>query len=285
MTPIDDKTLKIVLCDMLDDFAAYCDAHGYIYLLDYGTLLGAVRHHGFIPWDDDIDIMMMRDDFERALCGYRSERYRMTCNCDDYGGAWAKLIDTWTTSLPGIHGSDIPVSIDVYPVDRLPKKSWVRAIEQRLQKIFGYIIWACNTPFGHMSTAFVGAPKTFGVYRRYLWRSFVKNTMILAFHPTKGSFWARLSNRLAKRHHDNGNPEIAFQVSVNPNEPVITESFFHHRKKVPFDDRAYWIPEDYDSYLTQLYGDYMTPIPEEARIGKHQTQYAWRDGIPVPTNH
>lgn len=283
MKTIDTKAMQTVMLDMLDDFTNYCDAHGYVYLLDYGTLLGAVRHQGFIPWDDDMDIMMMRDDFERAICGYQSDRYEAYCHCntEDYSGAWAKLVDTWTTSVSEKHGDGAPVSIDIYPVDRLPESPRVRWVESRIQQVLLYIIWACVTPFGHMSTAFVGAPKTFATYRRYLWRSFVKNAMILVFRHTRASFWGRISERLAKRHHDSGNPEMAFVVSPNPYEPVITEAFFEKRKKCPFEDRAYWIPEDYDSYLTQIYGDYMTPVPPEARIGKHQITYLWRDDIPT----
>ena len=272
MRTIDNEELKTILCDMLDDFAAYCDANGYRYLLDYGSLLGAVRHHGFIPWDDDMDIMMPRDDFEAAFRGYSSDKYQAAYfdTCPDFWGVWGKIFDTRTSSTKGKH-YPTPISIDVYPVDRVPKNPRLRWLEKRLQKLIVYMDYAANTPFG-MSTAFFGAKGW-----RYYYRSFVKNSMIAVLRFTKPSTWRRLANRLAKIHHADSSDTIAFVTSINTNEVDLPADYFDHRKKVPFDDRFYWIPEDYEAYLTQIYGDYMTPPPEARCVGKHYTEYYWKD--------
>lgn len=273
MRTIDNEELKTILCDMLDDFAAYCDANGYRYLLDYGSLLGAVRHHGFIPWDDDMDIMMPRDDYEKILTRYPAGRYKILHpgNHPQCQSPWAKIVDTRTSSHKGKH-YPTPVSIDIYPVDRVPRDPAVRQREKKIQRFLVYALYAASTPFG-MSTAYLGLRKTW----RYYWRSFVKNAMIAAFRFTTPAFWGRLANRLAVRHHDEPSDTIAFVTSVNMNEMDLPLDYFDHRKQISFDGHTYWIPEDYDNYLAHIYGDYMTPPPAAAQQGRHVTEYYWKE--------
>ena len=67
MKKIDIKELRVIQIELLDFFADFCDKHGLKYWLDCGTMLGAVRHKGFIPWDDDIDLGMPREDYNKFI--------------------------------------------------------------------------------------------------------------------------------------------------------------------------------------------------------------------------
>ena len=69
--------IKKVSLDILISIHEYCKANGIKYSLGYGTMLGAVRHKGFIPWDDDIDILMMREDYDRFLSGYKDSKFEV----------------------------------------------------------------------------------------------------------------------------------------------------------------------------------------------------------------
>ena len=77
MIPFEEQ--KRISLEILADFASFCDAHGLRYFLAYGTLIGAVRHGGYIPWDDDIDVQMPRADYERLIELYNRER-----KCEHY---------------------------------------------------------------------------------------------------------------------------------------------------------------------------------------------------------
>ena len=79
MKAIEEKELKQIQLEILCDVAAFCEKHGLRYYLAYGTLLGAVRHKGYIPWDDDIDIHMPRPDYEKFISLYNNE---IIDNCD-----------------------------------------------------------------------------------------------------------------------------------------------------------------------------------------------------------
>ena len=76
MREIGFSEIKSVALDILKDVAHFCDTHDIRYVLAYGTMLGAVRHKGFIPWDDDIDIMMPRDDYNRFIKTYNEHNSR-----------------------------------------------------------------------------------------------------------------------------------------------------------------------------------------------------------------
>ena len=103
-TPLSLEEIHSVLLDMMKKFAAYCDAHGLRYYLVGGTLLGAIRHHGFIPWDDDVDIGMPRPDYERFLS--LVEKEPIGNNLQVLSG------DRGTLSIPFAEMVDLSTSLD-----------------------------------------------------------------------------------------------------------------------------------------------------------------------------
>ncbi len=127
MKELDTKELQQFSLGILNDVAAFCEKNGIRYSLGYGTLLGAIRHKGFIPWDDDIDIMMPREDYERFRKTYRSPDYRFidSTTIDDCYIAFGRVCDctrTLTRSYVPWHGNSIRTGIwiDIFPMDRVP---------------------------------------------------------------------------------------------------------------------------------------------------------------------
>ena len=129
MHPIDRRQIQLTLLEILKDVDAFCRASGIRYSLAYGTLLGAVRHKGFIPWDDDIDLLMPRPDFERFLATYGKEpgaRYQCLFNARgkkiNFVNFFAKVHDTKTLSIESRMRKShrFGLSIDLFPVDGKP---------------------------------------------------------------------------------------------------------------------------------------------------------------------
>ena len=141
--PVEEQ--KKIALDILLDIAEFCDEHGLRYFLAYGTLIGAVRHMGYIPWDDDIDIQMPREDYNKLVEIYneqkKNERYELI---DPYSKksrhTFVNVVDTRTVKLEpnveykfGYFGIDI----DIFPLDGMPSddvkyNEWHKA----LQKIY-----------------------------------------------------------------------------------------------------------------------------------------------------
>ena len=111
--------------DILKDVAGFCEKNNIRYSLGYGTMLGAVRPKGFIPWDDDVDIMMPREDYEKFRTIYKSKLYSFidSRNTPDCYIAFGRVCDTKKTlassCIPWVK-KDVGVWIDIFPVDRVP---------------------------------------------------------------------------------------------------------------------------------------------------------------------
>ena len=119
---------KTILLEILADFDRVCRENGIKYSIAYGTLLGAVRHRGFIPWDDDVDVLVLREDYEklRKILGEELEEgHRFIC-CEDekrFTAPLAKIIDTRTVLRQLEHRSDrmdLGVYIDIFVLDYIP---------------------------------------------------------------------------------------------------------------------------------------------------------------------
>lgn len=122
------EELRAIQLDILDKIHAFCTEHGIRYSLGGGTLLGAVRHKGYIPWDDDIDIMLPRPDYERFLKEFDGKYAEL--NLQHYGNdntcciPFAKVYDNRTVLIEKLQKSGI--YIDVFPIDGLPEESKIK---------------------------------------------------------------------------------------------------------------------------------------------------------------
>jgi len=253
--------------EILKDVAAFCEKGGIRYSLAYGTLLGAVRHKGFIPWDDDIDIMMPRSDYEKFRSSYSSGWFRFvdSRNTVDCWIAFGRVCDTERTralSYIPWHGGSIHtgVWIDIFPVDSVPDDM------ERFRDIYNG-----------------------------LWLLYKHNVKIRKIHggesdiySRRTAFWANMEKRLHP-HLREISPEgtvrsineiirlcseLPGQDSVanlccpdNPQE-VFSRRLLEEYITADFEDGRFMIWKEYDAILRTMFGDYMQLPPEKDRQPK-----------------
>ena len=257
--------------DMLVDFTDFCDRNGYTYWLGGGTLLGAIRHKGFIPWDDDIDIMMPREDYEKALKSYHHKRYKVESILVD-SNSWlryGRLNDTYTT-LKSNYKSECEecVFIDVFPIEGLPKTYF----SQQLMYIVANMLLFCSLA-SYMtytsSNRYKDRDAGFLNWRFYV-RTYIKYLFIMLLGKTKSSFWASLLDKWAKRYSFYNSETVGCVISgPHGTKEIMSYKVFSEKIKVDFEGQKFWGLKYYDEYLSKLYGDYMKLPPKDKQQRHH----------------
>ncbi len=258
------EELKATEMRIMDYVDAFCRENGINYSLDGGTLLGAVRHKGFIPWDDDIDILMTRDEYNRF-----TEKWKSISNHpfvfsneeigNSYGYPFGKVHDPQTVTFVGpIERTG--VFIDVFPidkvVDRIDFETRRKTILELHKKRGAAFDWLQVKNGGSM---------------------FRKRVKTFFNRPHKDFYqYASMINDIAKSKNSISASwcyDLVSPVSAKSLTPAKT---FDAYRDIPFEDRTYRAMADYDTYLTCLYGDYMTPPPPEKRVTHHGFKAYWK---------
>ena len=253
------RQIQGILLDILSDVDAFCGAHGIRYSLAFGTLLGAVRHKGFIPWDDDVDIIMPRSDFDRftALYPRSNHRYHLLYNTrtpqEFYALGFAKVHDPQTSKFVGDRSSlfRYGVSVDVFPLDAVPEDE-----TERLAFMHRLIHLHRRLYFRHKRFPY-GSPFTLLESRL---RSF-------------DGWWA-LCDRTARSYSEEECRLVAHILGSNTYESVHEKALFDDLAPIAFEGRSFQAFRDTAAYLTQVFGpDYMTPPPPAERHGHDCDMY------------
>lgn len=257
----DISELRSIQMAILDNVDRYCRDNGIGYFLSSGTLIGAIRHGGYIPWDDDIDIYIPRADYERFIRQYSdpSGRYRLAKpgQKEKYLYTFAKVVDTATVMVEDeVDGFEIGVYVDVFPVDYVPEKMWQRRMVFKLKYLL-YKIRRCKMqPTNWLDSRFAylcyrWLPVPVGVINRLIRFLVVRSKptssvcdMSEAGHAITACFPARLM-----------------------------DSFID----IKFEGRTYQTIAGYHEYLTLTYGDYMQ-LPPEGQRYHHYFKAWWKDG-------
>jgi len=237
-----DEIHEELLCQ-LRDILAVCRRHDIRYNLMCGTLLGAVRHHGFIPWDDDVDLLLTREEFNKLRTWYPREcdpRFELT------------YLDTWTPRIMNRDPDKAAAWTDLFILDPLPPEGWRRKIHLlHLHTLQGMMKKDVDySRFGLKNRLELRATHLLGLPFSYRWK---------AKRYEKVSSRYQTGNDL---HMSNG----AFELMTHVWHP----DQFAELIPAPFEDVECLIPKRYDEILTVLFGpDYMTPPPVSERVAKH----------------
>ncbi|MGR4991424.1 LicD family protein [Vibrio rotiferianus] len=248
--------LRSVQMSILDKVHDFCQQHQLNYSLAGGSLLGAIRHKGYIPWDDDIDIMMPRDDYEYLLENFTADYpdftfFNLQSEPNPYPFLFSKL------SLNGSEISNgrikgVGINIDIFPIDSLGQNEAQAKLRFSLMKVFNLF------PRVQRSRKERTNPVVNALFRLF--------QRLIKFVPTPWFLLAiqsLCSNRLVS--------EKGFAVSIGSSylsKELCEASLYHDYTQVEFEDRHYQSIARYDDYLSMIYGDYMQ-IPKKQDRENH----------------
>ena len=264
MKTIDIEELKKIQLELLNTLDSYCASQGLKYYLTYGTLIGAVRHKGYIPWDDDIDVMMPRSDYERFLAGFNKSSFADNAKAVSheidplYYLAFAKLINTETVMQEEVNSDyRIGVNIDIFPLDNLADD--YETAKKRMRKAFRYneIMLLKNLTFiktrAWYKNAILGAGRLFSM----LWS---RDSLIIVLN----NFGVRKPDGCFTKYLG-----TVTGISAGDESRVFDAEWFSDTVKVEFEGHKYDAPAGYDAFLRKLYGDYMKLPPLEEQVAHH----------------
>ncbi len=264
--------------EILKDVAGFCERNGIRYSLGYGTLLGAVRHKGFIPWDDDVDIMMPRDDYERFRTTYKSDRYSFidSRNTPDCYIAFGRVCDTEMTIsssyIPWVK-RDVGVWIDIFPIDRVPDdKETFERIHDSMHLLVKFNVGIRRVHTISSSGFSVKARLKIWMLKRMHPRlikrdptEIVKdmNTLISVVSRTDSHHWSQLTC-----------PDEANEF--------YDEDEINEYVRLEFEGCEFYAWKSYDKILRDSYGDFMRLPPKNKRKPPQSyISFRWKD----PSGH
>ena len=254
------RDAQMIMVDILEEVHKLCEKHGLKYFLDAGTLIGAVRHKGFIPWDDDVDIGMLREDFNKFLEIAKRELpkhlFLQTFETDEYYDVYpvpckiryndTMFLEEGAKENYKMHNG---VYIDIFPYDSLPKHNSIYKIQRALS--FNIL-------------------KSYKRLRDIPEKLSVKNKITFSFYKLVVNMFP--NRRRLKffdflvKWNDPKSEYMGYGVDTYWSEYVYKKSDYFDLVKLEFEGKFFYAPKNYHSVLTQLYGDYMIMPKEEDRV-------------------
>ncbi len=255
---------KCCMYDILMEVDRICKKNNIKYTLAYGTLLGAIRHKGFIPWDDDIDIAFLRSEYEKFLkcCETDlSDEYRIV-NAETENGnpnIFHKIKIKGTTYIENISKNNVEykeIFLDILPIDNSPRNRLVAYLHN--VKVFLYyrlLSLKCGNDFSSTKN---GLKRVF-------------NNVLLAFSKfySKDKLIAKLKRMITKyNNRETGYVYCAFD-GINLVSRFEKKLFLNYTTK-KFEDDSFSVIKDYDICLKSIYGNYKELPPVDKRTSEHQ---------------
>lgn len=260
MTNFDDTVLQKIWDieqEILDVFHKVCAENNLRYTLMYGTLIGAVRHKGFIPWDDDIDIAMPIEDYNKFIeiwnedppKGYILQNYH---NSPDFDQNFTKIRKDKTTFLQDEKESNKAyhkgIFIDIFPGYRVP--------ESALKRVAQYVACAINLLYSRGHTSNSGG--VIGI---------IEN--ILLFIPDKKRIEIRDNAEKDIFKLGKNGEKYLFPCTIGSCKKYYDENLFNNLILMEFNGKKYYCTSKFDEILHMGYGDYMQLPPKEERVWRH----------------
>ena len=262
MRVLSPEEIKAIELKLLSRFADYCDEKGLKYYLIYGTLLGAVRHKDFIPWDDDIDVCMPREDYLHFIeLQKQNKTFDYCCVSNNTSSQpFIKIMDL-STKIDQDTLDDTEVShlwVDVFPLDYMPDD------EKEYMKAYRYVRFLRFLMV--YSVARIGAGTN-------LLRKIIKIPMIIICKAIGRYRLARRIDNYCMNLSPKSNHVNSLCWGARGIEAYSNISIFADRVRMIFEGEEFWAPVGWHEYLSSIYGDYMKLPPESQRVGHHMVAY------------
>lgn len=263
------KEQKGILINILKNIDEFCEENNIKYYLTGGTLLGAIRHNGFIPWDDDIDIAMFRDDYEKFVKLYKeNEDFKLLHYSTEpqYYYQFSKVIAKKTILIEEnlMPNMNLGAYIDVFPIDfggnDIEKAYKINSVLLRPWKLLNTI-------------KLMDEKKKRNIFKQ----SIVKTAKIIT-HPISWNFVVKKIDEVSQKYNNIKNSKYCgvFSVLTYGKKEIMETVWYKERIKHNFENELFYIPKEYEKILQHFYGDYMKMPPEDKRISHHNYKIYWK---------
>lgn len=251
---------------ILKQVSSICEENGFRYTLAYGTLIGAIRHQGFIPWDDDIDIMMPRPDYDRFIdyckCHPQNLGDLQIFNidtCKDYPYMITRVSDTKTfLEVDNEKTYGIGVFIDIYVLDGAGKDMNEAMKKMDATKVYPSLIF-------YSTRKHYSAKNTEGFKKKLM----KLPAFMLAKFIGKQRLISILLKKIDKTNYEKSSYVACLLWSTYKEKEILPKKMFEEYIDVTFENCSFKAIKDYDIYLRNYYGNYMELPPVEKRIAHH----------------
>lgn len=262
ISPEETRKMQIKGLEMTLFFDRFCEEHGLTYYMCGGCCIGSVRNQGFIPWDDDVDVFMPREDYEKLKQlwvdtpeysiqytkeGFQTENQFLTICANN-----TTFIKTYQKDLDMNHG----LVLDVLPLDGCPT-GWRRKTQKLWALLYSLFIVG-KAPTNHGKAITLGSKMLLGIVKPASWRFAV---------------WKFCEKKMTQ--YPIAQCEYITELCSGPHymQNEYPKEFFEEAVRVPFEGHMLPIPVGYDGYLKMAFGDYMQLPPVEKQVCHHEYEF------------
>lgn len=259
MREVSPEECKKLQLNILINVASFCDKNNIKYSLAYGTLIGAIRHKGFIPWDDDIDIIMMRDEYERFVTNYSDDYFELVEGKNMSNHLHVRVADPNTklifkNSQRSNKFYKSGLWVDVFPIDNIPDdENKYLQLKKRIRHLY---LLQC-----------VGEVKGYNMFHH------VAHLLLKPFTDV----FRRMADKKVISYNNQETNRVAALALWHNNFPPFPSSYLKEFVSVVFEGNNFKAISRYDEFLRAIYGDYLQLPPEDQRRPKHEFDVYWNN--------
>ena len=254
------QEIKQIELEILKTFHAFCEENNIRYFISHGTLLGTIRYKGFIPWDDDVDVLVPRADYEKLLSLFKdNEQYRLLHFEKDerFLFPYAKLCDMTTLKVENGKEAELHLGLDmdIFPLDAWDNDKEKAQKESKHQKKAMFRL---------------GLTKLDKPDSRHPVKRFIKGILMIFAKMTGSKHYVRKLMKEARKHPYEGATYLGGKAwNVYGFRDILPAEVFDHPIEVEFEGHTFRAPVGYDAFLSSLYGNYLPEPPPEKRKTHH----------------